>query len=140
MKKIALTIVLAGILAACNSGKSADSNDKGAQVEIDSSKFTTIKFEEAKYDFGKVAAGEVVEHSYKFTNTGQFPLIITSATASCGCTVPSKPDKPIQPGETGEIMVKFNSEGRKGLQEKNITIVANTNPNITELRLFGEVQ
>ncbi|MOA35832.1 hypothetical protein D3C78_1573160 [compost metagenome] len=109
-------------------------------MQVDSSQVTTIKFDEDKYDFGKVAAGEVVEHEFKFTNTGKYPLIIKSATASCGCTVPSKPEEPVMPGATASINVKFNSEGRQGLQEKNITIIANTNPSASSLRLFGEVE
>lgn len=132
-----IVLAASALLVACNGN---NSSSKAASMQVDSSQVTSVKFDEDKYDFGKVTAGEVVEHEFKFTNTGKFPLIIKSATASCGCTVPSKPEEPVMPGATASINVKFNSEGRKGLQEKNITIIANTDPSATSLRLFGEVE
>lgn len=132
-----IVLAASALLVACNGN---NSSSKAASMQIDSSQVTSVKFDEDKYDFGKVTAGEVVEHEFKFTNTGKYPLIIKSATASCGCTVPSKPEEPVMPGATASINVKFNSEGRKGLQEKNITIIANTDPSATSLRLFGEVE
>src|SRR3954463_12290856 len=62
---------------------------------------TTVQIIDSLYDFGKTNEGEIVQYSYRFKNTGNKPLIITEAHASCGCTVPEKPDKPIMPGETG---------------------------------------
>ncbi|MND49297.1 hypothetical protein D3C80_402370 [compost metagenome] len=138
INKLFLVLAASALLVACKNNSSSSAN--AASMQVDSSQVTTIKFDEDKYDFGKVAAGEVVEHEFKFTNTGKYPLIIKSATASCGCTVPSKPEEPVMPGATASINVKFNSEGRQGLQEKNITIIANTNPSASSLRLFGEVE
>ncbi|POY36114.1 hypothetical protein C3K47_13020 [Solitalea longa] len=139
MKKTILILALAASAVACNKGNKNQASSNNTAV-ADTSQLTTIKFVEDKFDFGKIAAGEVVEHTFKFVNTGKFPLIIKSATASCGCTVPSKPDEPIAPGATGEIDVKFNSEGKTGLQDKHVTIIANTNPTATMLELIGEVQ
>ena len=91
-----------------------------------------IQFEEEEYDFGTITAGTVVEHTFKFTNTGEAPLIIQSATASCGCTVPTKPTDPIAVGETGEIGVRYDSKNKQpGIQSPIVTIRANTYPNVT---------
>lgn len=86
---------------------------------------TVISFDDTKHDFGTVVDGEKVSHAYHFTNTGDNPLLISKAVASCGCTVPSYPKEPILPGEDGEIMVEFNSANRVGKQNKNILIYSN---------------
>ncbi len=99
----------------------------------------SFDFTEEEYDFGTISAGEIVEHTFKFTNTGEAPLIIQSATASCGCTVPTKPTEPIAVGATGEIGVRFDSKNKSGAQSPVITIRANTYPAVTRVRLKGTV-
>lgn len=85
-----------------------------------------ITFEEQSYDFGDITQDDVVEHIFKFENTGKQPLIISNAKVTCGCTVPSYPKgEAIAPGETGELTVKFNSRGKMGRQNKIIRIVSN---------------
>ncbi len=64
-----------------------------------------FEFAEESHDFGSINEGDVVEHTFKFKNVGDAPLIISSATASCGCTVPEWPKEPIPVGEEGEIAV-----------------------------------
>ncbi|MBC7866562.1 MAG: DUF1573 domain-containing protein [Gloeobacteraceae cyanobacterium ES-bin-316] len=100
---------------------------------------TTVQIIDSVYDFGKVAEGENVEFSYRFKNVGSNPLIVSNASASCGCTVPEKPEAPIKPGETGFIKVKFTSEGRPGAAHKTVTILSNASPAFPELVLKGEV-
>lgn len=100
---------------------------------------TTVQLLDTAFNFGKVKDGEIVEFSYRFKNTGSHPLIISSAVASCGCTVPEKPEAPIKPGEMGYIKVKFNSEGRVGQTHKTVTITSNANPAFPLLMLTGEV-
>ena len=87
-----------------------------------------FNFEKDLHDFGQLIDGEKVSYSFKFTNSGNAPLIISNAKGSCGCTVPNWPKDPISPGETGTIDVTFNSSGRIGKQNKAITLTANTNP------------
>lgn len=99
-----------------------------------------IEFEEEVFDFGDIVEGDVVEHLFKFKNTGKNPLIISHAQGSCGCTVPDWPQDPIVPGEEGEIKVKFNSKGKQGEQDKTVTISANTIPNKTTIRIVGGVE
>lgn len=98
-----------------------------------------FSFEKTSHDFGTIDEGDVVEHVFKFTNTGEAPLIIQNATGSCGCTVPTFSKQPIAPGETGEIVAKFNSQGRQNLQNKTVTVTANTWPKQTMLKIRAMV-
>ena len=102
-------------------------------------KYPKFDFQETSYDFGTVNEGDIVNHIFKFTNTGEAPLVIKNAVASCGCTVPSWPKEPIAPGANGEIEVNFNSKGKPNQQTKTITITANTDPTISRLTIKGMV-
>jgi hypothetical protein len=94
----------------------------------------TLDWGETEWDFGTINEGDVVEHVYTFKNTGQAPLIIESAKPSCGCTVPTFTKEPIPVGGTGEIQVKFDSKGKPNIQNKTVTVTANTWPKVTTLR------
>ena len=94
----------------------------------------SLEWNETEWDFGTINEGDVVEHAYSFKNTGQAPLIIESAKPSCGCTVPSWTKEPIPVGGTGEILVKFDSKGKPNIQNKTVTVTANTWPKVTTLR------
>ncbi len=98
-----------------------------------------IAFEETRIDFDTVPEGQIVEHSFKFTNTGRIPLLISDARASCGCTVPEWPKNAIDPGKSGEITVRFNTEGRHHWQDRPINVIANTFPKTTTILLQGYV-
>ena len=98
-----------------------------------------IKFEEDAFDFGRITQGERVTHAFKFKNTGNKNLIISGASGSCGCTVPSWPKEPIGPGKEGTMEVIFNSEGKKGYQEKTVTVVTNCEPATRVVRIKADV-
>ncbi len=100
---------------------------------------TSIKWDEMAYNWGKLKQGEKMTHIFKFTNTGKKPLVILDAKGSCGCTVPEKPQAPIEPGKTGEIKVVFDSSGKDGVQVKTVTITANTDQPTMTLTIKGEV-
>jgi hypothetical protein len=100
---------------------------------------TAIAFDESEYDFGVARQGEQVQFIFRFTNTGNEPLLLTNVRGSCGCTVPSWPNDPIEPGGTGAIVVEFDTKGKMGPQTKQVTITANTDPPVTLLYLKGEV-
>jgi hypothetical protein len=91
-----------------------------------------ITFVSQDFDAGEILAGEELVHKYQFTNTGKSDLVIESAKASCGCTVPELKEKVIKPGQTSYIEAKFNSTGRSGPQHKNITVTSNdpANPRV----------
>lgn len=102
---------------------------------------TTIKYLETTHSFGNVMYPSENMYTFKFQNTGNAPLVIESATASCGCTIPNKPEEPILPGEFGELDVIFRpKEGQMGqLVTKKITVTANTQPEQTYLEIKGNV-
>lgn len=144
MKNLFLSVFILIIAASCNRGSSeADSADvildsAGKPVTLENA--PVMKFDKEIYDFGTITEGENVKYEFAFKNTGKSPLIISNATATCGCTVPEYPSKPIKPGESGEIKVVFNSLGRVGIQDKVVTIISNGNPNISNVHLVGEVK
>lgn len=84
-----------------------------------------ISFEKNTHDFGDINQGDQVEKTFKFTNTGTEPLIITNVQVTCGCTTKSYPKEPIAPGAKGEITLGFNSAGKMGKQNKTVTVVSN---------------
>ncbi len=99
-----------------------------------------IQFKVYQHDFGNMVEGEIVSYIFKFTNTGTAPLMISSASASCGCTVPKYSKKPVQPGDSGELEVVFNSRGKSGAQHKTIAVRANTKPPVTLLIITANVK
>jgi len=115
------------------------SDDAALQTEQALKATTSVEIIDSAYNFGKATDGEKVEYNYRFKNTGTKPLVIVNATASCGCTVPQKPENPILPGEIGFIKVVFDSKGRIGTAHKTISITSNAKPAFPELVLTGEV-
>ena len=113
-----------------------------AQAPAPAAKTTgpAITFEESKYDFGSVAQGGTVDHTFKFKNTGTAPLIISNIGVSCGCTTPEWTKEPIAPGKTGTIAAHFNSTGKMGMQNKVLTIDSNAAAGSTTVSLVGEVK
>lgn len=89
-------------------------------------KYPVITFKETEFDFGDIKQGDKVEHTFEFTNTGEADLLISTARASCGCTVPEFTEEAVKPGKSGKIKVTFNSAGKKGATTKTITVVCNT--------------
>lgn len=102
-------------------------------------KLPKIEFDELYYDFGEIVEGDIVKHDFKFTNTGEKPLKIISANASCGCTTPTIPFLDIAPGEMGFIGATFNSVNKEGVQRPEISIVTNAQPKSYTLRFVGKV-
>jgi hypothetical protein len=100
---------------------------------------TTVSFSERDFLFDTINEGDTVVHSFWVTNTGAKSLIIANAFGSCGCTVPEYPKEPIVPGDSAEIIVRFNSAGKEGDQNKSITLQVNTKTHEEVLFLRGYV-
>ncbi len=114
-------------------------NPNSATKGGDRSLLPIITFEETEHDFGRIIEGETVSFNFTFTNTGKRDLVIADVSTSCGCTVPSYSKTAIRPRESGTIKIAFNSKGRRGFQTKTIVVVANTQPNVTQLKIKSQV-
>ena len=97
-----------------------------------------FKFESETIDYGKIDKGANGERIFTFTNVGDQPIIIKNIQSSCGCTVPKKPEKPIMPGENGEIKVSYDTK-RVGGFSKSITIFSNATEAAKVIRIKGIV-
>lgn len=99
-----------------------------------------ITFDKTEHDFGTINEGDKVTTEFNFTNTGKEDLIIVDARGSCGCTVPQYPkNTPIAPGASGKILVSFDSSNKPGLQQKSVTLSANTASGREMLRIKSNV-
>ncbi len=133
MKKITTLLILCLSLFVISCKEDASKKIKQENIEIAKKRDAEIKiggpkisFDRNEHNFGTINEGDIVETVFTFTNTGKTELIISSAKGSCGCTVPEWPSEPIMPGESGEIKVKFNSSGKPNKQQKNVTLITNT--------------
>ncbi len=128
------------LLVSCNvRNKQVVEKNEPLTQQIEIKDPTTVQIIDSSYNFGKVEEGVIVEYNYRFKNTGSKPLIVTNVSASCGCTIPEKPEQPIKAGETSFIKVKFNSDHRVGNTHKTVTVSSNAEPAFPELLLTGEV-
>lgn len=101
---------------------------------------TVLTIDRMEHDFGKIPDTAPVETSFVITNDGEEPLLITNAQGSCGCTVPEYPKDPIPPGESRDMKVSFNPTGKEGVNNKTVTITANTEPATTIINIKSDVQ
>lgn len=147
MKKLyfVLVVVLGVLLMSCQNDNSSKNISTDVVKNNKSAEGTTkndmakMAFVETVHDFGKVIRGEKVSYKFVFENVGKSDLLISKVSTSCGCTVGHYPKDPVKPGEKGTISVTFDSTHKRGMQNKSITILANTQPNRTVLRIKANV-
>jgi hypothetical protein len=132
MRNVIFSLSLVTLLGLVSCKENASSKINASNVEVAAQRDEAAKqlpvmtFDKSEHDFGTIEQGTPQETTFTFTNTGNAPLIITNATSSCGCTVPSYPkNTPIAPGESGELVVNFNGSGLNQVT-KTITVTANT--------------
>lgn len=135
MKQFILLLFIVVLTSACTT-----SNSTEGKSTVNKATAPVMTFAKESHDFGQVNEGDKVVYDFFFTNTGKSALIISSAAATCGCTVPEYPKKPLTPGKTGIIHVVFNSTGKSGMQNKTITLTTNTFKGNEELHLVGNVK
>ena len=117
--------------AVCLMALSAVADDKQAEAT----------FEVKSHDFGTIMEAKgPVTCTFEFTNTGDKPLLIIDATASCGCTRPEFPTKPIKPGKKGKIKVTYSPLGRPGAFRKTVKVVTNGREKRVTLTIEGTVK
>jgi hypothetical protein len=146
IKQVFFAIAVVVLFSACGGNESSKEvstdlidNPNTASEDVNEDNLPFFEFDEEVKEFGTITQGELVSTTFRFKNVGKSDLIISSASASCGCTVPKWPKEPIRPGGEGVIEVTFNSTGKQGLQNKTITLVANTMPNTKVIAIKGEV-
>jgi len=131
MKKSFLIVALLSVFVftSCKENAADKVNEENVAAAADrdakTGEYPVMSFDETEFDFGTIDQNTAVEHVFKFTNTGQAPLVIVDAKSSCGCTVPEFTREPIAPGDSGELLVKFNGSGKIQVS-KTVTITANT--------------
>lgn len=144
MKKIRLFYLctLLCVAIGCNESASKKVDQQKAAKSSTEAPVSTaaMTFNKTVHDFGTIKEGETVQTTFTFTNTGKSDLIIVDARGSCGCTVPNYPkNTPIAPGATGEILVSFDSSNKPNMQQKTVTISANTQSGRETLRIKAMV-
>ena len=129
-------LFLVVFVAGCGNGSG---KNKANASDTDSKGTSEIVFKEYQHDFGKVAEGEKVSYIFPFDNKGISDLVISSASTTCGCTVPTFDKKPIAPGAGGTLEVVFDTSGREGKQTKTITVKSNASTPVVLLKITAEV-
>ena len=129
-----IIIMLAVAVSATSFGQSNDlkSNQEPGAL---------LSWEKSSFDFGDLPQGEKVEHTFRFSNVGTEPLMITNVSTQCGCTAPKGwPRDPIAPGKSGDITLVFDSSGKFGRVNKVATVISNAvNRDGTQILLSGNI-
>ncbi|MFI1771909.1 DUF1573 domain-containing protein [Thalassobellus citreus] len=124
------TISVAQTVTKTTATEEATTNKDGAKIE----------FESETIDYGTIEHNADGKREFKFTNTGNAPLVITKAKGSCGCTVPTWPKEPIAPGASAVIKVKY-ATNRVGAFSKSVTLTSNAvNAPTKIIRIKGKVK
>lgn len=146
-----LSIILLSVLGMGCGNQNGKGTEKGkvspdlvtnpitASGEKAKSNLPVMTFASEEHDFGLIVQGEKVAHTFTFTNTGGSELVISNVSATCGCTTPEWSKEPVRPGETGKIEVVFNSAGRSGMENKEVKILTNAQPNTVRLIVRAEI-
>lgn len=130
-------LIIAVTLFSASCGRST--SGAGKNIPSDTTGTAVITFQSPEHNFGKVGEGEKVGCIFSYSNTGDADLVITSASASCGCTVPKYDRRPVPPGGNGTIEVVFDTSGREGLQTKTVVVQSNAENNLVILRIIADV-
>ena len=132
-------LALVGVLGVTTANaQTAKKAKTAAKVEANQVQGAQISFVSETVDYGTIAKNSDGKREFTFTNTGNTPLIITSAQGSCGCTVPTYPKEPIAPGAKGTISVKYATD-RVGAFSKTVTLTTNATTPSTVLTIKGNV-
>jgi hypothetical protein len=140
MKKVAIVSILFLIIISftnCGNRSGNVENDTGNTSDTG---IAVLSFKEIEHHFGAVKEGKKVGYVFTFENTGTKNLIITSASATCGCTVPRYNNKPVPPGGKGDLEVIFDTSGRSGIQTKMVSVRSNASIPVVLLRITADVK
>jgi len=134
IRKSIYVMAFAIAFASCNQSalnKLSEDNLEEIAQEVGEPKLIVVG--DKTHDFGDLKLNEKVNHTFTVKNEGTADLVILSARASCGCTVPDNYTKtPIKPGQTGTIPVEYSATSG-GLQTKTVTVTSNSVDSSTEI-------
>lgn len=141
MKQIAAYGILIMFLFACScgDGKRGAQESQGS-LHTGTNGLPVIRFDTLVNDLGTITEGEQLVAWFEYTNAGSAPLVIQDIKAGCGCTVPRWDDAPLSPGDSGSIRVVFDSKGKNGAQNINVTVRSNAENGREELSLKAMVE
>lgn len=129
-------LIFSALMFACSCG--SKQSEKTETVSSDT--VSAIKFEDKNFSFGTITKGQIVEHTYVFTNVGAIDLVIEEVDPSCGCTTPEWTKEPVKPGEKGKIRVKFDTQHQSlGNKVKQVAVYSNTIPSRNLLQFSAQV-
>jgi len=112
----------------------------GEEQKVEVGQKTTMEIT-PEFNAGTVIKGEIIKARFKVENTGDYPLVFGEVRGSCSCTVAEKPEEPLQPGETAEILAEVNTENLTSKKiSKSVTILANTEPSLTVVTIKGTLK
>ncbi len=112
---------------------------QGPDADSETRNGPMISFETSKYNFGEVNQGEKVNYDFLYINTGSEPLVISDVKTTCGCTAPNWSKEALAVGDTARLKVVFSSVGKRGMQNKVITVYSNAGNNPARVTLTGSV-
>jgi hypothetical protein len=136
MKKILLSFCMLAFIAV--GVQAQEAKTAPAAVKIENPNAGVMSFETEVVDYGTIDQGSDGVREFVFTNTGKEPIVISNVRGSCGCTVPTKPEAPILPGEKGVIKVKYDTK-RLGAINKSVTITSNSATPTKVVRIKGKI-
>jgi hypothetical protein len=142
MKKVLLSlsfVIAASGYVMAQDGHSAASTNMGAAPQAQTPPSSNLKLEDMAFktdmhDFGTVQEGGDIEYSFEFKNTGKEPIILSSVTASCGCTAPSWSKDPVLPNQKSVVKAVYHTDGRVGAFNKAITVVSNAGAKVLTIK------
>ena len=135
MKKICLILMITACASTMFAQELALASTANTRAKTATPEFA---WDITAYDFGKIQLNKPVTHEFKFTNTGDAPLVISSVQASCGCTVAEYSKDAIAPGAQGFVKATYNA-AKVGVFTKSVTVNANAENNVVQLFIKGEV-
>lgn len=144
MKKVLLILLLPFLVVSCKNGSTDPDvdlirNPQSAQGYNDKEPMPVMTFDSDVHDFGRLSSGESVSYSFHFRNTGNADLVVSSCSATCGCTIADYPKGRIAPGGEGYITVTFKSAGKSGQQFQEVIVVSNAQPSRARLKILAQV-
>ena len=145
MKTLILCLVIGEfVFYSCRDRVNTYENDMGIEpavlAQMDSVNYTTIAWEDSVDNFGTVKEGDSVIVSFKFTNSGDKALFVSSAHSTCGCATVNYPKAAILPGKQGEVIARFQNKYKPGPVRQNVVVTTNTlNRTTHSLSFIGQV-